>query len=113
MTLDTLASLWCREDDDPEDLLITGSQDCWKREASLQIKSTKMLCFQKNKWLGVFLDLVQEDLSPLNWTHQRNDNLDPDERQALQELNEGSKLIIKKGDKTGNLVLQKTSMKKK
>lgn len=65
-----------------------------------------MLPFRKNKWIGVFLDLVQEDLSHLNWTHQRNYNFNPDERQALQELKDAPKLIIKKSDKRGNFVLQ-------
>lgn len=64
-----------------------------------------MTPFQKNKWLGVFSDLVQEVLLHLNWTVLKYDNLSQEERLALRKLKEAPKLMIKKSDIGGNVVL--------
>lgn len=77
----------------------------WKRDPKLKIRSTKMPLFRKNKWLGVFLDLVEEDLKKLNWETIMGDNLTYEERKALKELREADQVIIKKSDKGGNVVL--------
>lgn len=61
--LETLASLWGGEEEEEAEVRY---QYCWKREGSLQIKSTRMPTIHKNRWPGFFLDLVQEDLSHLN-----------------------------------------------
>lgn len=64
--------------------------------------------FPKNGWLGVFLDLAQDDLTKVNWQRGRKDNLDPEQHQALRELKEAPNLVIKKSDKGGNVVLLST-----
>lgn len=66
MALDALVSLL--DEAGGEDLQeITTIRDPWKRMTNLQIRSTKMSPFQKNVWLGVLLDLVQEDLANFDW----------------------------------------------
>lgn len=64
--------------------------------------------FQKNKWPGVFLDLVPEDLQKVNWVANTIDNLSPDECQALKELQDAERLVIKPSDKGGNVVILST-----
>lgn len=60
------------------------------------------------------MDLMQDDLSHLDWTSRANDNLNRDEIQALRELKEGPKVIIKKV-KRGEMLYScwKQSMKMK
>lgn len=53
--------------------------DPWKRKANLRIKSIAIHQFRKNRWLGVFLDLVQDDPSEVGWDRRTLDNLTPDE----------------------------------
>lgn len=74
-------------------------QDPWKRKAHLNIRSTKMPQFRNNRWIGIFLDLVQEDLNRINWDKIPNDNLLPDKHLALKELSEVPNLIIKSSEK--------------
>lgn len=61
-----------------------------------KIQSTKMPAFRKNKWLGVFLDLVEEDLDELNWDPAVGDNLTSEERTELKEFTEADQIVIKK-----------------
>lgn len=67
--------------------------DPWRRQAHLNIRSTKMPPFRNNRWLGIFLDLVQEDLNRITCDKITNDNLLPDERVALKELSEAPNLL--------------------
>lgn len=55
--------------------------------------------FRKNKWLGVFFDLVEDDLSKLRWQMEFPDNLSHEERKALGELQEAEGLVVKKSNK--------------
>lgn len=55
----------------------------WRRQANLNIRSTRMPLFRKNKWIGVFLDLIHEDLGKLEWGTAEPDNLKSKERIAL------------------------------
>lgn len=59
----------------------------------------------KNKWLQIFLELVQTDLEKVNWTQKIIDNLTTDERRALNDLQKKQNIVIKKSDKGGNVVL--------
>lgn len=59
----------------------------------------------KNKWLSMFLEMVQADLGEIPWKQLGQDNLTPTERQALRELKEAKQVIIKRSDKGGNIVL--------
>lgn len=95
--LDEGGPLW--EDDEP--LAILPS----RRSPNLKTRSTSMPQFCKNKWLGVFLDFVQEDLQKVNWMAIGSDNLMKDERKALTELQNDESVIIKPSDKGGNVVL--------
>lgn len=104
--LDILTSLLMESKDDDQSISTPSSP--LKRDANLLIKSTKMPPFRKNRWLGVFLDLVQDDLTKVNWQRGRKDNLDPEQRRALRELKEAPNLVIKKSDKGGNVVLLST-----
>lgn len=65
------------EDDESTDTTL------WRRNPNLNIRSTSMPQFQKNKWLGVFMDLVQGDLNKVNWTVNVTD-LSLDERLVLK-----------------------------
>lgn len=55
--------------------------DPWRRKPNLKIRS--MPQFRKNKWLGVFLDLVQDNLEEVNWLKGTHDNLSSGEQLAL------------------------------
>lgn len=70
--------------------------DPWKRKANLRIRSTTMPQFRKNRCLGVFLDLVQDDLCKVCWDRRTLDYLTPDERIALAELKDAKKVVTKK-----------------
>lgn len=83
----------------------TSASCSWRRDAGLRIWSTKMPQLRKDKRLGIFLDLVQEDLAKINWHINDTSNLPSDERQALMELRKSDKIIIKPRDKGGNVVL--------
>lgn len=72
-----------------------------------------MLQFRKHKWLGVFLDLVLEDLKNVKWQNMTLDNLAPIERRAQRELQNAERLVIKKSDKGGNVVFLSEEMYKK
>lgn len=65
----------------------------------------KCLSFLKNKWLSLFIDMVQKDFKSTEWSKNKKGNLTRDERQALNELREAENLIIKRSDKGGNPVL--------
>lgn len=45
------------------------------RRANLNIKSTKMPPLNKNRWLNIFLEVVQRDLEGLPWQINNQDNL--------------------------------------
>lgn len=55
--------------------------------------------------VGVFLDLVQEDLQEVNWMAIGSDNFMKEERKDLTELQNDESVIIKPSDKGGNVVL--------
>lgn len=77
----------------------------YKRQSKLNIKSTKMSPLNKNRWLSLFLDMIQTDLSKIDWSIKSEDNLSPAERKAIRELSEAPQLVIKRSDKGGNVVL--------
>lgn len=54
---------------------------------------------------GCFSGLVQDDIKRVNWTGSATDNLFTDEHLALRELQETDRLVVKKSDKGGNVVL--------
>lgn len=83
----------------------TSETSAWRRNPHLKIHSTKMPFFRKNKWLGVCLNLVQEDLEKLDWESIPGDNLTREERRALKDLRQAEQIIIKKRGKGGNVVL--------
>lgn len=58
-------------------------QGPYKRQSKLNIKSTKMPPLNKNRWLSLFLDMVQTDLSKIDWSIKSEDNLSPAERKAI------------------------------
>lgn len=66
--------------------------------------------FRKNKRPGVFLDLVQEDLSKINWQDKSGGNLPPLERKAIKELHDADGIINKSSDKEGNVILLSAEM---
>lgn len=77
----------------------------------MRIRSTKMPTLSKHKWLKVFLDLVQRDLSKVNWDWVGPKNVTSEERRkALRELEEAHDLVIKKSDKGGNVVLMSETL---
>lgn len=80
-------------------------EDPWRRQAHLTIRPVKMRPFRRNRCLGVFLDLVEEDLNKVRWDGTLGYNLSPEERNALRELSEAPNLIIQPSDKGGNVVL--------
>lgn len=82
----------------------------WRISAGLKIRSTSMPQFRKNKRLGVFLNLVQEDLEKVEWKNSTGDNLSVDERKALKELQKAQEIVIKQSDKGVNVVLLSTDM---
>lgn len=84
-----------------------AEHDPYKRQAGLNIKSTKMPPLNKNRWLCLFLDMIQTDLSRVNWKfkNKNEDNLSLAERKAIRELSEAPQLVIKRSDKGGNVVL--------
>lgn len=84
---------------------LTQSDAPIRRRANLQIRSQKMPPLSKNKWLQIFLELVQTDLERVDWSQKITDNLTTDERQVLTDLQEQSNIVIKKSDKGGNVVL--------
>lgn len=69
-----------------------------------------MPTLSKHKWFKVFLDLVQRDLSKVNWNWVGPNNLTSEERKALRELEEAPNLVIKKSDKGGNVVLMSETL---
>lgn len=71
--IDDLVSLMGDSSTDSDDEIPV--QDPWKRQAHLNIRSTKLPQFRNNQWIGIFLDLVQEDLNRINWEKLTNDNL--------------------------------------
>lgn len=99
LALDTLNSLLA----DNEGLSQINSSI--RRKTNLRIRSQKMLPLLKNKWLQIFLDLVQPDLEKVNWTQKISVNLTADERRALNDLQKRKDIIIKMSDKDGNVVL--------
>lgn len=64
IAIDILTSLANGSDDEQNRNAPTHSSP-WKSESNLPIKSTKIPPFRNNPWLGIFLDLVQEDLTKL------------------------------------------------
>lgn len=62
------------------------------RQANLNIKSKKMPSLNKNRWLNIFLEMVQKDLEEIPWKIKNRDNLFQIERKALKELKEASSL---------------------
>lgn len=76
-----------------------------RRQANLGIRSLKMPPLSKNKWLNLFLDMVQTDLEKVDWTKKAIDNLTAGERQALNDLSKRKNIAIKNSDKGGNMVL--------
>lgn len=80
----------------------------WRKDPNLKIRLTSMLQFRKNKWPGVFLDVVQEDLDKVDRTITVTDNLSP-RKLALKELQNAERLVFKPSDKGGNVVLLSTN----
>lgn len=77
----------------------------WRRNGGLKICFTSMPQFRKNRRLGIFLDLVQENLRKIDCQNNTIDNLSVDERRALEELQNADNIVIKQSDKGGNVVL--------
>lgn len=73
------------------------------RPSNLTIKSQKMPPLSKHKWISLFLDQVQKDLTKINWNWRGPDNLSKKERQALKELQNAPN--IRSSDKGGKIVL--------
>lgn len=67
---------------------------------------------RKNKWLGAFLELVEDDLSKLAWHSEFSDNLTLEERKARVVLHEAEGLLVKKNDKGWNAVLSEENYEK-
>lgn len=67
-----------------------------KRKANLRIRSQKMPPLSKNKWLKIFLDLVQTDLEKVNWTQKTNDNLTTDKWRAFNDLQKRKDIFTKR-----------------
>lgn len=63
--------------------------------------------FRKNKWLSLFLEMVQMDLKSIKWDGHLKDSLSREERKAIKELREARGLIIKRSDMGVNVVLLK------
>lgn len=59
----------------------------------------------KNKWLSLFLEMVQADLNRVDWTERGPDNLSHEERRAIRKLNEVKPIVVIQSDKGGNVVL--------
>lgn len=55
------------------------------RTTTLANKLKKMQTIRGNSCLASFLDLVQKDISMVNWKKLINDNLSKTEREALHE----------------------------
>lgn len=64
-----------------------------RRIADLLIRSKKMPPLSKNRWLYMFLEMVQADLEKINWTQKCKDNL-KDERMALTDLKEAKNVVF-------------------
>lgn len=76
-----------------------------RRQANLRIRSQKMPPLSKNKWLNLFLDMLQTDLEKADWTQKSPDNLTDGKIPALNNLKKRNNIVIKKSDKGGNVVL--------
>lgn len=70
-----------------------------RRQAKLRIRSQKMPPLSKNRWLKLFLDMVQTDLGKIDWSKKSPDNLTVGERVALNDLKKRQNIVIKKSDK--------------
>lgn len=71
----------------------------------LKIKSQKMPPLSKNRWLSLFLEMVQSDLEKVKWHKRGTDNLTKGERNALDDLKKRKNIVIKNSDKGGNVVV--------
>ncbi|KAM9305433.1 uncharacterized protein PAF06_013989 [Gastrophryne carolinensis] len=72
----------------------------------LREKSKKFPPLNSNKYVSLFLQLVQRDLREGNWTSVVGyENLTREERKAMQELEKATGVIIRPSDKGGNVVL--------
>lgn len=59
----------------------------------------------KNRWLNLFLEMVQTDLEKIDWTKKSPNNLSTGERHALKDLQNRKNIVIKNSNKCGNVVL--------
>ncbi|XP_068129502.1 extracellular calcium-sensing receptor-like [Hyperolius riggenbachi] len=87
----------------PDDNPIEGEAPL---HTNLKPRSKFMPSITSNKYVSVFLELVEEDLRKLDWNMAPpTQNISVAERKALQELQNAPSLVIKPSDKGGNIVL--------
>lgn len=99
--MQNLVSLLQENTDSDSDLDLQSDPTPMNRPSNLTIKSLKMPPLSKHKWINLFLDQVQKDLTKINWNWRGPDNLFNKERRALKELQEAPNIVIKGSDKGG------------